>query len=130
MCGLGEPLEHLERVSKAAAYAKEKGWRVSVNTNGQASHIAGRNIAGELKEYVDEIVVLFYGTTATQHDRELLTEGGEEGFEIMCDFVRCAAKAGIDTICEFIAAPRFKPEPCRELAKKLGAQYDIRMYRS
>ena len=63
-------------------------------------------------------------------DRNLLTNIGNEGFEMMCDFVRCSVKAGMDSICEFVATPKFKPEACRDLAKKLGAQYDIRMYRS
>ena len=88
-----------------------------------------RDITPELAGKVDEVVVLFYGTTAKQHDR-VAGKGGEERFEVMKDFVRCAVASGMDTVCEFVAAPRFKPEPVRELAKSLGAQYDIRMYRS
>ena len=101
-----------------------------VNTPGGGNQLAGRDITGELAETVDEIVVLFHGTTAAQHDRATRTRGGESGFEIIKDFARCSVAAGMETVCEFIAAPKFNPEQCRELAKALGAKYDIRMYRS
>jgi len=130
VCGVGEPFEDIERVLAAAEVAHEKGLRVRVNTTGMGNQIAGRDITPELAGKVDEVVVLFYGTTARQHDRVAAGRGGEERFEVMKDFVRCAVAAGMVTVCEFVAAPRFKPEPVRELAKSLGAQYDIRMYRS
>jgi TatD DNase family protein len=129
VCGVGEPLEDVARVLEAAAVARGKGLRVRVNTTGAGNQIAGRDITPDLVGKVDEVVVLFYGATARQHDR-VAGRGGEERFEVMKDFVRCAVAAGMDTVCEFVAAPRFKPEPVRELAKSLGARYDIRMYRS
>jgi len=130
VCGVAEPLEDIERVLAAAQVAHDRGLRVRVNTTGMGNQIAGRDITPELAGKVDEVVVVFYGTTARQHDRVAAGRGGEERFEVMKDFVRCAVAAGMDTVCEFVAAPRFKPEPVRELAKSLGAKYDIRMYRS
>ena len=130
LCGLDDPLAGLDSALALAARGREKGWHVSINTDGRGSHLAERDVAPELADAVDEIVVLFHGTTSAQHDRTMGTSYGADGFEIMKDFVRCSVAAGMTTVCEFIATPKFSPEPCRELAKALGAQYDIRMYGS
>jgi len=130
ICGFGETLDHLDRVMSVAEHAKGKGWRTRLNTSGLGNQIADRDVTPELAKSVDEVVVLFYGTTATQHDHVIYGRGGEEQFEVMRDFVRCSVKAGMDTLCEFIAVPKFSPEQCRAFARDLGAQYDIRMYRS
>lgn len=130
ICGFDDPLDDFETTLAAARWAAEQGMFVRVNTSGLANVAAGRDVTRELSEFVDEVVVPFFGTTASQHDR--VARGGvdDDAFEAMRDFVRKAGEAGMDTVCEFIAAPKFKADPCREFAKGLGAQYDIRMYRS
>jgi TatD DNase family protein len=130
ICGFGEPLDRLDVVLDAARWAAEKGMVVRVNTTGLGNVIAGRDVTRELSEFVDEVVVVFYGTTASQHERMAKAGVDEEQFEAMRDFVRKSAEAGMDAVCEFVAAPKFKADPCREFARELGAQYDIRMYRS
>jgi hypothetical protein len=114
----------------AAQWAAEKGMVVRLNTTGLGNVAAGRDVTRELSEFVDEVVVVFYGTTASQHERMARSGVDEDAFEAMRDFVRKSAEAGMDAVCEFVAAPKFKADPCREFAKALGAQYDIRMYRS
>lgn len=133
LCGLDDPLASptsLENTLAVAARGREKEWHVSVSTDGRANALAERDITPELADVVDEIVVLFHGTTPSQHDRTMLTSYGAGGFEEMKDFVRCSVAAGMNAVCEFIATPKFNPEPCRELARSLKAQYDIRMYGS
>ena len=44
-CGFGEPTERLDAMTEITAYIKSKGGRVRVNTNGQASLIAGVDVA-------------------------------------------------------------------------------------
>ncbi len=127
LCGLTDPLAHPQRVRALAEGARERGWRVRVDTDAGARDAeAPAALAG----VVDELVVRFYGVTPEQHDRVAWPPGGVEGFDALCETVRTAVREGIDTVCEFIAAPRFRADPCRELARKLGAKYDIRMYRS
>lgn len=130
ICGFGDPLDDLDRVTRVARWAADKGWRVRVNTSGLGNVTAGRDVTTDLAEFVDEVVVPFYGTTASQHERMALAGVDDAAFAAMGDFVKHAAKAGMDAVCEFIAAPKFKAEPCREFARTLDAQYDIRMYRS
>jgi len=129
LCGFGEPLRDLDRVMGIAEAGKKAGWRVRANTSGLANQIHERDVTKELAGVVDEIVVLYYGTTHSHHDR-IVMSGNNQNFEIMKDFTRCSVLARIDTVCEFIAVPKFNPEACREFAREVGAQYDIRMYRS
>jgi TatD DNase family protein len=130
VCGFGEPLEDVDRVLEAARWAAEKGLRVRLNTTGMGNAIAGTDVTKRLAEFVDEVVVVYFGTTAAQHERMARSGVDEAAFGEMGDFVRKALAAGMDAVCEFVAAPKFDAEPCRELARSLGAQYDIRMYRS
>jgi TatD DNase family protein len=128
--GLVDPLDRLDHTLALATRAKEREWRVRLNATGMANHTAGRDVTPDLAGKVDEIVVVLFGTTLDLHNRLAHPAVTAEEWEIMRDFVRCSVAAGIDTVCEFVATPGFEPDPCRLFAKELGAQYDIRMYRS
>ncbi|MDH4038755.1 MAG: TatD family hydrolase [Candidatus Krumholzibacteria bacterium] len=130
LTGVVDPMDGLEHTLALATVAKERGLRVRINTGGLANHTAGRDVTPELAGKVDEIVVVFYGTTATTHNTLAYPAVAAEEWELIRDFIRCSVAAGIDTVCEFVATPGFDPDPCRLFAKELGAQYDIRMYRS
>jgi|GEM_PF-14697 len=130
LCGLSDPLDDPAYALALCEAAHRRGWWVRINTDGRANQTAGRDISDELAAVVNEIVVKFYGTSAVQHDRMAPVRRGEQGFEILRDFVRCTARTRMETVCEFIAAPKFNPQACRTMARELGAQYDIRMYRS
>ena len=128
--GFTDPLVRLEHVLALADRARERGWRVRVNTAGLANLEAGRDVTKDLAGRVDEINVVLFGPTAKIHDELAYPPVGNEGWASIRDFVRCAVASGIETVCEFVAVPGFDAEPCREFARDLGAQYDIRMYRS
>lgn len=130
LTGLVDPLERVEHALGIAARAKELGWYVRLHTPGLANQVAGRDVTKELAGQIDEIVVPFFGVTREQHDSLAVPKLGNEGWESMRDFIRCSVASGIRTVCEFIAQPGFEAEPCRVLARELGATYDIRMYRS
>jgi TatD DNase family protein len=130
LTGVIDPLDNMERTLGIASHAREKGWRVCVNTSGFANQAAGRDLTKELSGIVDEINVTFFGVNPKLHDELAYPAVGNEGWEVMRDFIRCSVASGIETVCEFIAQPGFEPEPCREFARQLGARYDIRMYRS
>jgi len=130
LTGVADPLENMERVLGLAARARERGWRVRLHTPGLANLAAGRDVTKDLAGAVDEIVVMLFGVNQRQHDELAYPALGAEGWESLRDFVRCSVASGIETVCEFIATPGFESEPCRELARELGARYDIRMYRS
>jgi TatD family-associated radical SAM protein len=128
--GFTDPLERPEHVLAIASRARERGWRVRVNTMGLANHTAGRDVTQDLAGNVDEVNVVLFGATARAHDELAYPAAGNEGWASIRDFVRCSVASKIETVCEFVAVPGFEPEPCREFARELGATYDIRMYRS
>jgi TatD DNase family protein len=128
--GFTDPLERPEHVAAIATRARERGWRVRVNTQGLANHAAGRDVTAELAGVVDEMNVVLFGATARAHDELAYPVVGNEGWASIKDFVRCSVASKIETVCEFVAVPGFEAEPCREFARDLGATYDIRMYRS
>jgi TatD DNase family protein len=130
LTGIADPLDGLEHTLALAAKVNEWDCAVRVVTGGFANHVAGRDITPELSEAIDEIAVVFFGATLDTHNRLAYPALSAEEWESVRDFVRCAAKAGIDTVCEFVATPGFEAEPCRVFAHQLGATYDIRMYRS
>ncbi len=128
--GLVDPLEDTAHLLHLAGRARERGWRVRVNTGGLANHAAGRDVTPELAETVDELTLVLFGATLDAHNKLAYPAVTPEEWESMRDFMRCASKARMDTVCEFVAAPGFEAEPCRVFARELGATYDIRMYRS
>jgi TatD DNase family protein len=130
LTGVVDPLENMENTLAIANLARERGWRVRVNTSGFANQAAGRDVTRELAGIADEIDVTLFGVNPKQHDELAYPAVGNEGWEVLRDFVRCSVASGIETVCEFVAVPGFDAEPCREFARALGARYDIRMYRS
>jgi TatD DNase family protein len=130
LTGVVDPLDNMEHLLALASRARERGWRVRVNSLGFANHTAGRDVTKELGGLVDEIDVTLFGVTAKLHDELAYPSVDNEGWEQIRDFIRCSVASGIETVCEFVATPGFEPEPCRQFARDLGARYDIRMYRS
>lgn len=128
--GFTDPLERPEHVLALAAKARERGWRVRVNTAGLANQVAGRDVTKDLAGHVDEVNVVLFGANAKLHDELAYPGVGNEGWASIRDFVRCSVASGIETVCEFVAVPGFEAEPCREFTREMGAKYDIRMYRS
>ena len=130
LTGIVDPLENMDNALAISSRAREKGWRVRINTSGFANHASGRDLTKELAGVADEVDITLFGVNPKQHDELAWPAAGSEGWEVMRDFVRCSVASGIETVCEFVATPGFDPEPCREYARQLGARYDIRMYRS
>ena len=130
LTGVVDPLDNMEHTLALAARGRERGWHVTINTSGFANQTAGRDVTKEFAGLVDEINVTLFGVNPKQHDELAYPSVGDEGWEVLRDFIRCSVASGIATVCEFVATPGFEPEPCREFARALGARYDIRMYRS
>ena len=54
-CGYGEPLIRLETLKKIAAFLKEKGCYIRIDTDGLANLFHGRDVLPELKGLIDKI---------------------------------------------------------------------------
>jgi len=130
ICGFCEPLEYIDQVTAVARRLRSLGMRVRVVTGRRGHAALGQDAVGSLAEIVDALTVRMYGSTAAQHEKVAATGLGEAAFTSLVDFVRGAVSSGIDTSCLFVAVPKMKVEPCRELAESLGAGCVVRTFRS
>jgi TatD family-associated radical SAM protein len=130
ICGFYEPLEHTDQVTAIAGRLKSLGVRVRVVTGRRGYAALKRDAVGSLSGIVDALTVRMYGATAVQHENTAMTGLGEAAFTSLLEFVEGAVSSGIDTECMFVAPPKLKLDPCRELARNLGTGYKVRKFLS
>ncbi|MDU0460486.1 MAG: TatD family nuclease-associated radical SAM protein [Geobacteraceae bacterium] len=127
-CGYGEPLVRLELVRQVAVELKRRGYRIRINTDGQANLVHGRNILPELKGLVDSISVSLNAPDAATYAELCNTPFGEAGFAGVCDFIREASGFIPQVVASAVTVPGIDIEACRRLAESLGAEFRVREY--
>jgi TatD DNase family protein len=128
-CGFGEPTLRLE-VVKAVARAVKDRWhkKTRLNTNGQGSALAGRDIAPELAGLIDAVSVSLDAPDAATYDR-LCRPTVPGAFAAVRAFLR-ACKACIPEVrATAVAVPGLDLEAVRRLAEdELGVEFEVRAY--
>ncbi len=126
-CGFGEPTERLDVLLEIAAYIKQKGGIVRINTNGHASLIAGCDVTPRLEGLVDVISISLNASTAAEYQRQCKCVYGQQGFDAMLDFA-CKAKKYVPNVVLSIVdiLPTSEQEACKALCDKLGLTLRIR----
>ena len=127
-CGYGEPLIRLDLVKQVAGELKRRGFRIRINTDGQANLVHGRDILPELAGLVDTVSVSLNAPDAATYSRLCNTPYGEAGFSGVCDFIRSAAAHIPQVIASAVTVPGVDIEACRVLAESLGAEFRVREY--
>jgi TatD DNase family protein len=127
-CGYGEPLIRLDLVKQVAAELKGRGYRIRINTDGQANLVHGRNILPELAGLVDSISVSLNTPDAASYERLCHTPYGAGGFEGVCAFIREAGTHIPQVVASAVTVPGIDIEACRRLAESLGAEFRVREY--
>ena len=127
-CGFGEPLIRLDLVKQVAGELKRRGFRIRINTDGQANQVHGRDILPELAGLVDGISVSLNAADAATYCRLCNTPYGEAGFRSVCDFIRTATGHIPQVIASAVTVPGVDMEACRNLAESLGAEFRVREY--
>lgn len=122
-CGYGEPLIRLDLVKAVAAWIKERGGMVRLNTNGQGNLIHGRNILPVLKGLVDYISISLNADRAEIYNEVCHPEFGEKTFEAMKDFIIEAKRHIPDVGITVITLPRVDLKACEMMAKKWGVKF-------
>ena len=128
-CGFGEPTLRLEVVKAVARAVKERwGRRTRLNTNGQGSAIAGRDITAELAGLIDAVSVSLDAPDAETYER-LCRPTLPGAFAAVCDFLR-QAKGRIPSVrATAVAVPGLDLEAVRRLAEQhLGVAFEIRQF--
>ncbi len=127
-CGYGEPLLRLDLVKQLAAWLKDKGIRVRINTDGQANLVHGRNILPELAGLVDAVSVSLNAADAATYQNLCRSTYGESAFEEVKNFIREATRHIPSVTASAVTVPGLDVEACRRLAEELGAQFRPREY--
>jgi TatD DNase family protein len=128
-CGFGEPTLRLDVLKEVALEVKGR-WhvRTRLNTNGQGSAIAGRDITEELAPLIDSVSVSLDAPDAATYET-LCRPTIPNAFEAVCDFIR-RAKGRIATIrATAVAVPGLDLEAVRRVAEKdLGVTFEVRAF--
>ncbi|QEM68611.1 YchF/TatD family DNA exonuclease [Geobacter sp. FeAm09] len=127
-CGYGESLIRLELVKRVAAELKQRGYRIRINTDGQANLVHQRNILPELAGLVDSISVSLNAPDSATYGRLCNTPFGDAGFEGVCDFIRMAREHIPQVVASAVTVPGVDMEACRRLAESLGVEFRVREY--
>ncbi|MBF0328486.1 MAG: YchF/TatD family DNA exonuclease [Nitrospirae bacterium] len=124
-CGYGEPLLRLDTVKTVAAWVKEKGGKVRINTNGHGNLIHKKNILPELKGIVDSMSISLDAHDAETYDR-LCNPLFDNAFEEVVNFIREAKRYLPDVQATIVTAEGVDVGKCREIADSLGVKLRIR----
>jgi TatD DNase family protein len=127
-CGYGEPLIRLDLVKEVAAWLKQRGVRVRINTDGQANLVHRRNVLPELEGLVDAVSVSLNAPDAETYQRLCRSKFGESGFQAVKDFL-AAAKQHIPSVtATAVGLPGIDLEACRKVAAGIGVEFREREY--
>jgi len=107
---------------------KARGYRIRINTDGQANVVHGRNILPELAGLVDSISISLNAPDAATYEQICNTPFGEAGFEAVCSFIREAQQHIPQVTASAVTIPGINIAACRQLAESLGAEFRVREY--
>lgn len=127
-CGFGESLLRLDLVKQVAQALKQRGYKIRINSDGQANLAHGRNILPELNGLVDSISISLNAPDAVTYDRFCNTPFGEAGWQGVCDFLQEAPRYIPDVTATAVTIPGIDIEACRSIAEGLGVKFRVREY--
>jgi len=127
-CGYGEPTQRLDVLKQVAAYLKERGGRVRLNTNGHADLINGRPVARELAGLVDEVSVSLNTADSDQYAEICRPGHGAHAHEAVISFIRDARRHLPKVTVTALDYPGVNLDACKRLAEELGVEYRQRKY--
>lgn len=124
-CGYGEPLLRLDVVKSVAAWVKQHGGKVRINTNGQGNLIHNRNILPELKGLVDTVSVSMNAQDAETYER-VSRPSFPNAYAEVIDFIRAAKSVIPDVQATVVTAEGVDIAKCRHIADNLGIVLRVR----
>lgn len=127
-CGFGESLLRLDLVKLVASALKQRGFKIRVNSDGQANLVHGRNILPELQGLIDSISVSLNAPDAATYGRLCNTPFGASGYQGVCDFIKQAPAYIPEVTATAVTVPGIDIEACRKVAEGLGVSFRVREY--
>ena len=125
-CGFGEPTLRLKLLLQGAAWVKQYGGKVRINTDGLANLVHKRNVVPEMVGLVDALSVSMNGQNEevyNQHCQPQLSGS----FEAMLDFLQLAgAEIPSVTATAIDGLEGVDVEACHQLADQCGVAFKAR----
>jgi radical SAM enzyme (TIGR04100 family) len=127
-CGYGEPMIRADDVLEICKKLKENCQvPIRINTNGHANLIYGRDITPLLKGLADSISISLNAKNAQGYQKICQSEFGEKAYDAVLDFTAKVKKYVPKVILSVVdVIPAKDIEACREIARRLGADFRIR----
>lgn len=126
-CGFGEPTLRIKELIQIAAYCKQAGTRVRVNTDGLGNLVNKRNILPELAQSVDALSVSMNAQSEEVYDQHC-APALKGSFESMLEFLRLAPEYISDTTATAIdGLEGVDIDACELKAKQLGVKFRRRV---
>jgi len=128
-CGFGEPTCALDTLLEVAHWVKANTTLpVRINTNGQGSLIAGRDIAPELATCVDVASISLNDPDPVRYQELVRSQFGEKAFPAMIEFAKRCVEEGMEVVMTTVETTISHEDEarCAEICEKIGARYRIR----
>jgi len=130
--GLGEATLRLEVLKQVAAWLKQRGKRVRLDTDGLASLVHQRPVAAELVGLVDAVSVSLNAADAVTYARICPSKFGATAYDSVRQFIAEARTAGLDVTATIVGLPEYDVatiERCRAIAEReLQVKFRLRAY--
>lgn len=127
-CGYGEPLLRLDLIKELAAWLKQQGVKVRINSDGQANLVHGRNILPELQGLVDSISISLNASNAEDYQALCQSEYGIASYQAVKDFLCQAGDYIPEVTATAVTYPGIDITACEQVAKQLGVEFRAREY--
>ncbi len=127
-CGYGEPTERLDVVKEVARWAKSKGKKVRLVTNGEGDLLNSWPIAPELAGLIDRVSISVNTTDPAQFERLCRSEFGDKAHAAVLKFVASCRGIIPDIEITAVSAPGVDMDAVASLAAKLGVEFRPRQY--
>ncbi len=127
-CGYGEPTIRFEALKKVAAWVKEHGGAVRLNTDGHGSVINKRNIAPELQGLVDVVSISLNAIDPVQYGA-LMNLDGPTYHAAMVEFAREAKKYVPEVVMTVVGIPDIDlAQTQKYVEEEIGVKYRVRPF--
>ena len=127
-CGYGEPTERLDVVKDVSRWAKSKGKKVRLVTNGEGDLLNRRAIAPELAGLIDRVSISVNTTDPSQFERLCQSEFGAEAHAAVLKFVESCRGVIPEIEITAVGAPGVDMKAVAALAEKIGVAFRPRQY--
>jgi TatD DNase family protein len=119
-CGFGEPTMRPDALEAIASGARARGWRIRLNTNGQAASFLPRERVLGLIRLFDSLSISLNAWDAGSY-AALCRPAAPASWEALMDFITIAKGSGVPFRLSAVRAPEIDMAAVRRLAESLGA---------